>query len=95
MERKSLPTEAQFHRAAFGSVSGTEPALPAGNFNFKSWTPEPVGAAPDRASAFSVYDLVGNGWEWTSTPFAPFEGSRHFRFIPGTRRISSTASTSC
>ena len=80
---KSLPTEAQFHRAAFGSVSGTEPALPAGNFNFKSWTPEPVRAAPDRASAFSVYDLVGNGWEWTSTAFAPFEGFEAFPFYPG------------
>ena len=26
------------------------------------------------ASAWGVHDLVGNGWEWTSTVFAPFQG---------------------
>ena len=57
--------------------------MPGGNFNFNSWTPEPVGASPDRAGAFGVYDLVGNGWEWTSTPFAPFEGFERFPFYPG------------
>ena len=25
-------------------------------------------------SAFGVAQAVGNGWEWTRTPFAPFEG---------------------
>jgi len=27
-----------------------------------------------RPSAWGVHDLVGNGWEWTSTVFAPFDG---------------------
>jgi formylglycine-generating enzyme required for sulfatase activity len=27
--------------------------------------------------------MVGNGWEWTSTAFAPFEGFRPFPFYPG------------
>ena len=45
---KLLPTEAQWHRAAFG-----------------------------------VTDLVGNGWEWTSTPFAPFAGFEAFPFYRG------------
>jgi ergothioneine biosynthesis protein EgtB len=80
---KTLPSEPQYHRAAFGSPDGMKAAPPDGNFNFKSWTPEPVGASPDRASAFGVYDLVGNGWEWTSTPFAPFEGFTPFPFYPG------------
>jgi ergothioneine biosynthesis protein EgtB len=80
---KTLPTEAQYHRAAFGSPDGSEPAPPGGNFNFKSWTPEPVGAFTDRASAFGVFDLVGNGWEWTSTPFRPFDGFEPFPFYPG------------
>jgi ergothioneine biosynthesis protein EgtB len=83
-----LPTEAEYHRAAYGvgpTASTAEPAerqfpwgneMPRqvpGNFDFRRWDPQPVGA-PDGVSAFGVHDLVGNGWEWTSTAFGPFEG---------------------
>jgi formylglycine-generating enzyme required for sulfatase activity len=27
--------------------------------------------------------MIGNGWEWTSTPFAPFPGFERFPFYPG------------
>jgi ergothioneine biosynthesis protein EgtB len=81
---KSLPTEAQYHRAAFGSPDGTERmASTRGNFNFQSWSPEPAGASPEAVSAFGVFDLVGNGWEWTSSLFAPFDGFQRFPFYPG------------
>jgi iron(II)-dependent oxidoreductase len=81
---KSLPTEAQYHRAAFGSPDGTERMAPTrGNFNFQSWSPEPAGASPEAVSAFGVFDLVGNGWEWTSSLFAPFDGFQRFPFYPG------------
>ncbi len=81
---KALPTEEQFHRAAYGSPAGTESQFPWGN--------EPPGAAtrelrlssagtrnlflllPAGDSAFGVSQLVGNGWEWTSTIFGPFPG---------------------
>jgi len=79
---KMLPTEAQYQRAAFGSRDGGDAQrMPDGNFNYKSWNPMPVGSfAP---SAFGVFDLVGNGWEWTRTPFGPFEGFEPFSFYPG------------
>jgi gamma-glutamyl hercynylcysteine S-oxide synthase len=64
-----LPSESEYHRAACGIRVGG-----AGNFDFRRWDPEPVGSHPDSASDFGVEDLVGNGWEWTSTAFAPFDG---------------------
>jgi ergothioneine biosynthesis protein EgtB len=78
-----LPTEAEYHRAAFGTPDGRERQFawgdvlrgrPPANFDFGRWDPERVGAHPDGASAFGVHDLAGNGWEWTSTTFGPFEG---------------------
>ena len=80
---RALPTEAEFHRAAYGTPNGHERCYPWGdalsgrppaNFDFVRWDPQPVGMHPEAASAFGVNDLVGNGWEWTSDVFAPFEG---------------------
>ncbi len=87
-----LPTEAQFHRAAWGTPRGEERCFPwgaeppgaeRGNFDFKGWDPMPVNAHPAGRSAFGVEDLLGNGWEWTSTVFAPFGGFEKFPFYPG------------
>jgi gamma-glutamyl hercynylcysteine S-oxide synthase len=89
---KALPTEAQWHRAAFGSVDGAERAYPwgnepprpdRGNFDFAGWDPVPVGAFPMGRSDFGVVGMLGNGWEWTSTPFQPFPGFQPFSFYPG------------
>jgi gamma-glutamyl hercynylcysteine S-oxide synthase len=90
---RKLPTEAQFHRAAYGTpVDIAERSYPwgeeapnanRGNFDFKSWDPAPVGSHSAGASAFGVHDLVGNGWEWTRTEFAPFPGFATMPFYPG------------
>jgi formylglycine-generating enzyme required for sulfatase activity len=80
---KELPTEAQFHRAAFGSSSGVERQYPwveehstdhHGNFDFSNSDVVSVTESAAGDSAFGVSQLVGNGWEWTSTKFGPFEG---------------------
>lgn len=89
---KSLPTEAQWHRAAYGSTNGQERQYPwgsaapnaaRGNFDFKCWDPMPVSTFPEGQSAFGVTDLLGNGWEWTTTEFSPFPGFQAFSFYPG------------
>jgi gamma-glutamyl hercynylcysteine S-oxide synthase len=89
---KSLPTEAQWHRAAYGSRNNVERFFPwgdespdasKGNFEFQNWDPTPVNAFPDGDSAFGVTDLLGNGWEWTSSKFEPFPGFQRFSFYPG------------
>jgi formylglycine-generating enzyme required for sulfatase activity len=78
-----LPTEAEFHRAAYGTPSGEERSHPwgeaapdatRGQFDFASYDPVAAGSHPAGASAWGVHDLVGNGWEWTSSIFEGFPG---------------------
>jgi iron(II)-dependent oxidoreductase len=90
---RKLPTEEQFHRAAYATSDesverlypwGDEPpSAHYGNFDFAHWDPSPVGSYPRGASAFGVHDIVGNGWEWTRTEFAAFPGFRPMPFYPG------------
>jgi len=64
---QTLLTEAQFHRLA-----DDLPQLP-GNYDFATWDPVAVS---------STGPLIGNGWEWTRTPFAPFAGFAPLPFYP-------------
>jgi formylglycine-generating enzyme required for sulfatase activity len=65
---KRLPTEAEFHRAACGAAVSV-------NLDFRGWDPIPV-----DEGASGIQQMVGNGWEWTSTVFAPFPGFKRFPF---------------
>jgi iron(II)-dependent oxidoreductase len=81
---RRLPTEEQFHRAAYGTPDGGQersypwgdeaPSARHGNFDFRNWNPTAAGAHPAGASAFGAQDMLGNGWEWTRTKFAPLPG---------------------
>ncbi|HEX8172072.1 MAG TPA: SUMF1/EgtB/PvdO family nonheme iron enzyme [Thermoanaerobaculia bacterium] len=85
-----LMSEAEYHRAAFGTPSGEERSYPwgeelpdalRGNFDFASFDPVAAGNARG-ASAFGVHDLAGNGWEWTSSLFGGFPGFEAMRTYP-------------
>jgi iron(II)-dependent oxidoreductase len=85
-----LPTEAQYHRAAYGKnqhrVYPWGNGLPStryGNFDFRRWDPEPVDATPRGRSEFGVNQLMGNGWQWTRTSFGPLPGFKARPSYPG------------
>ncbi len=88
---KALPTEQQFHRAAYGTPEGlnrqypwgNQPPFQQGNVDFRRWDPNAVNGDPEGDSAFGVSQLVGNGWEWTSTPFGPLPGFEPRPTYPG------------
>jgi formylglycine-generating enzyme required for sulfatase activity len=72
-----LPSETEFHRYAYGA----SPEPEGGNLDFSRWDPVPVAAGP--LNGFGISQSVSNGWEWTSTVFAPFDGFQPFPFYPG------------
>jgi iron(II)-dependent oxidoreductase len=78
-----LPTEAEYHRAAYATADGRQRPFPwgddppdpsRGNFDFARFDPVPVGSYAAGSSAFGVRDMLGNGWEWTATPWRGFPG---------------------
>ncbi|MEM6927595.1 MAG: SUMF1/EgtB/PvdO family nonheme iron enzyme, partial [Myxococcota bacterium] len=80
---RRLPTEGELHRAAFTTPEGGhrpyawggDPVGPDhGSLAHQRRARRPVGRTPAAASAWGVHDLVGNSWEWTSTPFLPRAG---------------------
>lgn len=73
----TLPSEAQWHRAA--SCSHSHPELD--NFNGLRWDPVAIDAG--RQTDFLPTQLTGNGWEWTRDVFAPFEGFEPHLLYPG------------
>ncbi len=85
---RRLPTEAEWHRAAFGRPDGGENAFPwgeesadvrHGNFGVARFDPVPVDSFPSGASAFGVQDLIGqrmgvDGFGVPAVPGLPSHG---------------------
>ncbi|MCW2547682.1 MAG: egtB [Mycobacterium sp.] len=62
-----LPSELEWEKAAAGT---RRPA----NLGGDALRPAPVGAYPDGASDYGVEQLLGDVWEWTSSPLVPWPG---------------------
>jgi len=75
-----LPTEAEWQRAAYGAGARTfpwgdaPPSATRAHIDFAGWDTVPVSMHPAGATPEGVEQMLGNGWEWTATPFGGFEG---------------------
>jgi len=65
----------------FDSLVSTLKSTTKGNTNFKNFHATPVGLYDDQ-SEDGVYELMGNGWELTSSLFRAFNGFKKMEIYP-------------
>jgi iron(II)-dependent oxidoreductase len=81
-----LPSEVEWEKAAVWDPAtgrrrrfpwgSAEPGPALANLGGSALRPAPVGGYPAGASAYGVEQLMGDVWEWTSSPFRPWPGFR-------------------
>ncbi|OBI75084.1 ergothioneine biosynthesis protein EgtB [Mycobacterium sp. E740] len=79
-----LPTEIEWEKAcAWDPVAGSRRRFPWGttaptpalaNLGGEALRPAPVGAYPAGASAYGAEQMLGDVWEWTTSPLRPWPG---------------------
>ncbi len=79
-----LPTEVEWEKAAaWDPAAGrrrrfpwgaSEPTEHLANLGGDALRPAPVGAYPASASAYGAEQMLGDVWEWTSSPLRPWPG---------------------
>ena len=85
-----LPTEFEWEKSASWGPEATTPRIyPWGsaaataefaNVGQSRWGPAPVGSYPSGVSAYGVEQLLGDVYEWTSSPFVGYPGFTVFPY---------------
>jgi len=87
-----LPTEFEFQRAIRGDKSKdhypwgpdwSDDDYSATRENKRVRSLQPVGSFPKGSTKDGIHDLLGNAWEWTSSPYVAYDGHKDGKYTFG------------